>query len=88
MRGLADGLGSGVMSLYWHVDNKEEVLDLALDSVLEYLGPPEIIVSPDWRTAVIHLLEDWRSIMLRHPWSVSLCRAGPSAPAFSTAWKC
>jgi AcrR family transcriptional regulator len=31
MRRLADRLGSGVMSLYWHVDNKEDVFDLALD---------------------------------------------------------
>ncbi len=32
MRGLATHLGSGVMSLYWHVDNKEDVFELALDS--------------------------------------------------------
>ena len=31
MRRLADRLGSGAMSLYWHVDNKEEVFDLALE---------------------------------------------------------
>ena len=31
MRRLADRLGSGVMSLYWHVDNKEDVFDLALE---------------------------------------------------------
>ena len=41
MRRLADRLGSGVMSLYWHVDNKEDVFDLALDSVLEYRAPPQ-----------------------------------------------
>ena len=32
MRGLAERLGSGVMSLYWHVDSKEAVFDLALDA--------------------------------------------------------
>ena len=31
MRQLADRLGSGAMSLYWHVDNKEAVFDLALE---------------------------------------------------------
>jgi AcrR family transcriptional regulator len=72
MRGLADRLGSGVMSLYWHVDNKEDVFDLALDSVLEYRGPPQIAESKDWRRAVVHMLEDWRAGMLRHPWSASL----------------
>jgi AcrR family transcriptional regulator len=70
MRRLADRLGSGVMSLYWHVDNKEDVFDLALDSVLEYRGPPQI--AQDWRGKVVHMLEDWRASMLRHPWSASL----------------
>ncbi|MEI8698466.1 TetR/AcrR family transcriptional regulator [Mesorhizobium sp. ISC15] len=72
MRRLADRLGSGVMSLYWHVDNKEDVFDLALDSVLEYRGPPQIVASQDWRGEIVHMLEDWRASMLRHPWSASL----------------
>lgn len=72
MRRLADRLGAGVMSLYWHVDNKEDVFDLALDSVLEYHGPPRPAESQDWREEVIHLLEDWRASMLSHPWSASL----------------
>jgi AcrR family transcriptional regulator len=72
MRRLADRLGSGVMSLYWHVDNKEDVFDLALDSVLEYRGPPQMVESQDWRGELVHMLEDWRASMLRHPWSASL----------------
>lgn len=72
MRRLADRLGSGVMSLYWHVDSKEDVFDLALDSVLEYRGPPQMVESRDWRGEVVHMLEDWRASMLRHPWSASL----------------
>jgi AcrR family transcriptional regulator len=72
MRRLADRLGSGVMSLYWHVDNKEDVFDLALDAVLEYRGPSPIVESQDWRGDVVHILEDWRASMLRHPWSASL----------------
>ena len=72
MRRLADRLGSGVMSLYWHVDNKEDVLDLALDSVLEYRGPPRTVGSHAWHEDVVHMLEDWRAGMLRHPWSALL----------------
>ena len=71
-RRLAERLGSGVMSLYWHVSNKEDVFDLALDSVLEYRRPPRMAESQDWRGEVLHLLEDWRANMLRHPWSASL----------------
>lgn len=69
MRGLAEALGSGVMSLYWHVQNKEDVFDLALDTVLEYRGPTTL---QDWRGDIVHVLEDWRATMLRHPWSASL----------------
>jgi len=72
IRRLADRLGSGVMSLYWHIDNKEDVFDLALDAVLEYRGPPQSAESRDWRGEVIHMLEDWRAGMLRQPWSASL----------------
>ena len=72
MRRLADRLGSGVMSLYWHVDNKEDVFDLSLDSVLDYRGPPQTAEPRDWREAIVHMLEDWRATMLHHPWSASL----------------
>ncbi|MBA4776747.1 MAG: TetR/AcrR family transcriptional regulator C-terminal domain-containing protein [Rhizobiales bacterium] len=72
MRQLADRLGSGVMSLYWHVNNKENVFDLALDSVFEYSNPPEMAEAQDWREEIFHVLEDWRAVMLRHPWSASL----------------
>lgn len=71
MRRLADRLGSGVMSLYWHVDNKEDVFDLALDSVLEYRAPSQGDELRDWRGAIVHMLDDWRDGMLRHPWSAS-----------------
>lgn len=42
MRKLADRLGAGVMSLYWHVASKDAVLDLALDAVLALRGPQAI----------------------------------------------
>ena len=63
---------ASTLSLYWHIDNKEDVFDLALDSVLEYRGSLQINESQDWRGAVVHLLKDWRERMLRHPWSASL----------------
>jgi AcrR family transcriptional regulator len=71
MRRLADRLGSGVMSLYWHVERKEHVFGLALDSVLAYRAPqPD--ESHDWRADIADMLTDWRASMLRHPWSASL----------------
>ena len=80
MRRLADRLGAGAMSLYWHVGNKEEVNEVAgdlgcdwhtvNDAVLAY-GPPTV-EARDWRANVVHMLEDWRAAMLRHPWSAAL----------------
>jgi len=67
MRRLAERLGAGAMSLYWHVDNKEEVFDLALDAVLAYRPPPSGELH-DWRADTVLMLEDWRAAMLRHPW--------------------
>ena len=60
------------MSLYWHVDNKERVFDLALDAVLAFREPARKGEPLDWRADVVHMLEDWRASMLRHPWSASL----------------
>ncbi|MBN9363038.1 MULTISPECIES: TetR/AcrR family transcriptional regulator C-terminal domain-containing protein [unclassified Devosia] len=71
MRRLADRLGAGAMSLYWHVDNKEQVFDLALDAVLAY-APPTPAGPRDWRADAVLMLEDWRAAMLRHPWSAAL----------------
>lgn len=80
MRRLADRLGAGVMSLYWHVDTKEEVFGLALDQVLGYRAAPKRPDRPDWRREVVHMLEDWRACMLRHPWSASLLPRGTLGP--------
>ncbi len=81
MRRLADRLGSGVMSLYWHVDNKEDVLDLALDRVLEFTGPEAGPGAQAWRDEVLQMLEDWRASMLCHPWSAALLPRRALGPA-------
>lgn len=72
MRRLADRLGSGAMSLYWHVSNKDEVLDLALDAVLACPVRPEPAGPAGWTGDVVDMLEDWRASMLSHPWSAVL----------------
>ncbi len=73
MRALAEHLGSGVMSLYWYVDNKDGVFDLALDFVMQYNPPASHDLDTiDCRAGVIAILQDWREVMLKHPWSVFL----------------
>jgi AcrR family transcriptional regulator len=70
MRRLADHLGVGTTTLYWHVDTKEDVLDLAVDTVFAGSAPQQH--SDDWRADVTALLTDWRHTLLRHPWSAAL----------------
>ena len=41
MRKLAQELGAGAASLYWHVGNKEELLSLLLDRIVGEGDPPE-----------------------------------------------
>lgn len=87
MRKLADRLDAGVMSLYWHVANKDAVLDLALDAVLALQGPqsedaddPAIAGAaraPDWRADIAAMAGDWRAAMLAHPWSAALLPSRP-----------
>ena len=47
MRRLADRLGVGTTTLYWHVDTKEDVIDLAVDAVFAATPPPP--AGDDWR---------------------------------------
>lgn len=79
MRRLAQVLDAGAMSLYWHVENKETVLDLALDAVLRVEAVEESEAS--WRAAVQADLRSWRSSMLRHPWSAGLLARRPLGPS-------
>lgn len=95
MRRLAERLGSGVTTLYWHVDTKDDVVDLALDAIFAQLPPPDADQAPDagreptpsripdpdhWREAIADLLHDWRAAMLRHPWSAALLQRPTLGP--------
>ncbi|MGI8331561.1 TetR/AcrR family transcriptional regulator [Actinomadura scrupuli] len=70
MRRLAERLGTGSTTLYWHVDTKEDVLDLALDAVFGEARLPA--PSGDWRADITALIGEWQAAMLRHPWSAGL----------------
>jgi AcrR family transcriptional regulator len=64
MRTLAQELGTAATSLYRHVHNKGELLDLALDAIMgEVEIPPE---GTDWRTALRQMALNLRSVLMRH----------------------
>ncbi|MEV8362775.1 TetR/AcrR family transcriptional regulator C-terminal domain-containing protein [Streptomyces niveus] len=85
MRRLAERIGSGVTTLYWHVDTKDDVVDLALDAILGELPPGDgtsdgSAADDEWRAAIVALLVDWRTTMLRHPWSAALLQRPTLGP--------
>ncbi|MFD7257284.1 TetR/AcrR family transcriptional regulator [Streptomyces sp. NPDC059874] len=87
MRRLAAGLGVTAMSLYWYVDTKHDLLELALDSALGELAPPAGPGEPDgWPGRLRELARGYRRVLADHPWVTPLTAAypniGPHARAF------
>lgn len=65
MRAVAGRLGSGVMSLYRHVADREALLDLVLDAMAGEI--PATPPTGDWRVDAAALARDVRSALLRRP---------------------
>src|SRR5688500_3597932 len=82
MRKLADELGSGAMSLYHHVPNKEELLDGMVDIVFSEIELPT--TDGDWRAAMRRRAVSTREVLNRHRWAVGLMesRRSPGPASF------
>jgi len=66
MRRLAEELGVGAGAVYWHVANKEQLLQLVFDRVIGELPMPE--PEPErWREQITQAARDEREMMRRHP---------------------
>ena len=66
MRKLAEELGVGAGALYWHVTNREQLVQLVFDRVIGELPTP----APDaaaWREQIKQAARDEREMMRRHP---------------------
>ncbi|GII78175.1 TetR family transcriptional regulator [Sphaerisporangium rufum] len=77
MRKLGARLGSGATSLYWHVANKDELLELVLDQVYAEAWTGGL-AADGWRDTVAVLAYGLRGAMLKHPWVVTLIGSMPS----------
>lgn len=87
MRRLADRLDVGTTTLYWHVRTKDDVIDLAVDSIFSVATSPRDPIAETWRDDVYDLLVRWRRVMLEHPWSAGLpARRRPSIGPNFLAW--
>src|SRR6476469_1505374 len=65
MRKLGAALGVEAMSLYNHVDNKDDVLDGVLDHVLKEVPLPELDLA--WEEQLRVLARGFRAAGLAHP---------------------
>jgi AcrR family transcriptional regulator len=77
MRRLADELGAEAMSLYYHVANKEDVLDGIADAVAREINQAVDRVevpsgAASWKTAMRRRILAARQVLLRHPWAPGL----------------
>ncbi|QKW07931.1 TetR/AcrR family transcriptional regulator [Streptomyces sp. NA04227] len=90
MRRLAAELHVTAMSVYWYVDTKDDLLELALDAVYgEMTLPVGELGTEDWRDQLRALAAEYRSLHVRHPWVSPLTgnylNIGPRAREFSHA---
>ncbi|AHH15136.1 putative transcriptional regulator, TetR family [Nocardia nova SH22a] len=91
MRKLGSRMGAGATSLYTHVANKDELLELVVDEAFGEITLPTDPAPGDWRATMLDLCGDIRRIMLRHPWipvtmsSAGLVYLGPNMLRLSEA---
>ena len=81
MRRLARALGVSPMSLYRHVDDKDDLLDQVLDAVVDRFAAPA--AAGGWPEQVVGFFEELRRLLLDHPGVASLVAS--RAPR-SAAW--
>ena len=87
MRRLAAELNVTAMSVYWYVDTKDDLLELALDAVFDELELPDPDSGEDWRDQLRAIASGYRALLVRHPWVSPLLgtflNIGPRSIAFS-----
>ena len=81
IRRLADALGSKPMTLYGHVDGKDDILDGMVDVVFDEIDTPPTDLP--WRAALRHRCVSAREVLRRHPWAVPLMESRRS-PGMAT----
>jgi AcrR family transcriptional regulator len=66
MRRIAEEIGSGPGALYWHVANKEQLIQLVFDRVIGELPRPEVDPAR-WQEQLKQAARDVREVMRSHP---------------------
>lgn len=71
MRQLGARLNAGATSLYRHVANRDELIELVVDEVYGEIRVPAITDPAAWRMATADCAESLRAMITRHPWMAS-----------------
>jgi AcrR family transcriptional regulator len=75
MRAVARELGVEAMSLYWHVDDKDALLDGVVERVLSEVPAAPGGAWEDWRAGMDEFARGFRGVALAHPRAVPLLAA-------------
>lgn len=65
MRRLGQELGSGATSIYWHIRDKDQLIDLVLDEILAEVQLTQDASTP-WREQAGYLAREFRAVLRRH----------------------
>ena len=80
MRRLGNELGVEAMSLYNHIENKDDLLDAMVEIVVARMEAPKL--RGDWREAMRSRAHSAHGVLLAHPWAtmllVSRANVGPN----------
>lgn len=76
LRRLATRLNAGPMTLYWHVQNKDRLLDLVLDTLIGEVPPPA--PQGPWTERVATVIRDIRAAYIRHHRAVPILATRPA----------
>lgn len=67
LRALGKRLGSAATAVYWHVDNKDNLVRLAVDEVWNEVELPDY-EALGWRAAAATMATSVHEMLTRHPW--------------------
>ncbi|NUS24785.1 MAG: TetR family transcriptional regulator [Streptomyces sp.] len=76
MRRLASRLGITAAALYWHVRSRHDLLLLAADTLWGQIPLPRLD-DLEWRSALLAMAGNLRSMLSRHPWLLAAMTLQP-----------
>ena len=83
MRRLAQQLGADPMSIYYHLKDKNALVEAMADAVVAEIAPVPPVPGEPWTDRLRAIIMAARHAMLRHPWAAGLL-AGRPAPTPAT----